>query len=261
MTTQTYTFDSNLRTRIKPVKAYRHFRNLMADKEDTTQVFEVINALNGNSYQKQFLKFANDPRGAKVLEANVYLPPLLDDHDALRELPEGTFGRAYLHFMETQNLTSQGLVDEYERFEGDFYDRFPTPMRSYSHRLRDTHDLLHVLTGYSRDALGELSVLAYSYAQHGGPGVAFISFMGAFEIAKGAPKGSPVRRAIYEGYRLGKAAEDIVYYDVMELLKQPLADVQAQLNVGTPHQYFAVHAAMRNQGIDPFEVIAAAQAA
>ena len=33
-------------------------------------------------------------------------------------------------------------------------------------RLRDIHDLFHVITGYGRDALGELCLLAFTNAQH-----------------------------------------------------------------------------------------------
>ncbi len=32
-------------TRFQPIKAWRHFRKLVADKEDTEQVFHIIEAL------------------------------------------------------------------------------------------------------------------------------------------------------------------------------------------------------------------------
>lgn len=32
---------------MRPFKAWRHFRNLVADKEDTAQVFHIIEALKG----------------------------------------------------------------------------------------------------------------------------------------------------------------------------------------------------------------------
>ena len=35
--------------RIKPIKAYKHFRTLIKDKEDTTQVFNIIEALDGSN--------------------------------------------------------------------------------------------------------------------------------------------------------------------------------------------------------------------
>ena len=43
--------------RIRPIKAYKHFRKLIADKEDTTQVFNIVEALDGNNLVKDFKRF------------------------------------------------------------------------------------------------------------------------------------------------------------------------------------------------------------
>ena len=256
MTETKYTLDSFTKQRRHPLKALRHFRELIRNKEDTTQVFYVIEALNGDSFQKQFIKFANSEKGRKRLEENRYLPPRLDDHDWLRTLPEGSLGRAYLHFMTTEGLTAQGLVDEYTS-SGVNRDYGHAEMNIYGDRLRDTHDMLHVLTGFGRDALGEASVLGFSHAQHGGPGVIFIAYGAAWEVRKTAPKGAPVLQSIHEARRIGKAAKDIVYEDLMELLPLPIEEVRAKLGIKLPTQYHEVHRIMRNKGMDPYAVIGA----
>lgn len=260
MTQTTYTLNSFTKQRRRPLKALRHFRELIRNKEDTSQVFYVIEALNGDSFQKQFIKFANSEKGRKRLEDNIYLPPLLDNHDWLRTLPDGSLGRAYLQFMETEGLTAQGLVDEYSA-SGMTRDYGHAEMNIYGDRLRDTHDMLHVLTGFGRDALGEASVLGFSHAQHGGPGVIFIAYGAAWEVRKTAPKGAPVLKSIHEARRIGKAAQDIVYEDVMALLPLPLDEVRAKLGIKMPTQYHEVHRMMRDKGIDPYAVIGAATAA
>src|SRR3546814_7467286 len=56
------------------------------------------------------------PEGRRRLAERPYLPALLDDHDALRRLPEGSVGRVYVDFMEREGLTAQGLVDESLKF-------------------------------------------------------------------------------------------------------------------------------------------------
>src|SRR3546814_16494227 len=93
-----------------------------------------------------------------------YLPALLDDHDALRRLPEGSVGRVYVDFMEREGLTAQGLVDESLKFRRG-KPSHDDMLELYGNRLRATHDLFHILTGYGRDALGEQCVLAFSYSQ------------------------------------------------------------------------------------------------
>lgn len=260
MTQTPYTLKSFEKRRRRPLKALHHFRELIKNKEDTTQVFYVIDALNGDNFQRQFVKFANSETGRKRLEEKRYIPKMLDNHDWLSTLPEGSLGRAYLHFMTTEGLTAQGLVDEYAA-SGMTRDFGHEDMNIYGDRLRDTHDMLHVLTGFGRDALGEASVLGFSHAQHGGLGVLFIAYGAAWEVRKTAPKGAPVLKSIHEARRIGRAAKDIVYEDLMELLPLPLEEVRSRLGITMPTQYQAVHAQMRDNGIDPYEVIGADAAA
>ena len=134
-------------------------------------------------------------------------------------------------------------------------------MNIYGDRLRDTHDMLHVLTGFGRDALGEASVLGYTYAQHGGLGVIFIAYGAAREVRKTAPRGTPALGSVREAVRIGKAAKDIVYEDLMELLPLPLDEVRARLNITLPTAYHKAHRMMREGGMDPYEMIGAKTAA
>ena len=256
MTSTPYSLKSFEKRRRRPLKALHHFRELIKNKEDTTQVFYVIDALNGNSFQKQFVKFANSELGVKRLEEKRYLPKLLDNHDWLRTLPDGSLGRAYLNFMSTEGLTAQGLVDEYTS-SGVKRDFGHADMNIYGDRLRDTHDMLHVLTGLGRDALGEASVLGFTHAQHGGLGVLFIAYGAAWEVRKTAPKDAPVLKSIHEARRVGRAAKDIVFEDLMELLPLPLDEVRKKLSIELPTQYHEVHRVMRDNGMDPYAVIGA----
>ena len=255
MTQTPYTLKSLAKQRRQPLKALHHFRKLIKNKEDTTQVFYVIQALNGNNFQKQFVKFANSEAGQARIKDNRYLPSLLDDHDWLRSLPENSLGRAYLDFMTREGLTAQGLVDEYES-SGTNRDLGHPEMNFFGNRLRDTHDMLHVLTGYGRDALGETSVLGFSHSQNGGAGVLFIAYGGAREIRKTAPKGTPVFESIHEARRIGKAAKNIVYEDMMDLLPMSLGEVRKFLNITLPTAYHEAHRIMRESGMDPYGVLA-----
>src|SRR3546814_8645278 len=76
--------------------------------------------------------------------------------------------------MEREGLTAQGLVDESLKFRHG-KPRHDDKMELYGDRLRDTHDLFHILTGYGRDALGEQCVLAFSYSQTPSWGTLFIA--------------------------------------------------------------------------------------
>jgi ubiquinone biosynthesis protein COQ4 len=235
------------------LKAWRHFQKLMADKEDTEQVFHIIAALRGGKFRKIAGKFWNSGKGQRLLNSNQRLIDALDDHDALKQLPAGTVGRFYVDFMQREGLSAAGLEAEYAKF-ADVGTRFDDGIDRYGDRLRDTHDLHHILTGYGRD------VLAFTYAQHRNLGVGFIAYMGGFEIKRRVARSSPIMSAVHEGYRIGKAATNLVHEDIIELLKEPLADARLRLGIPEPAAYKAAHEAMRSNGLDPYDLLAAVAA-
>jgi ubiquinone biosynthesis protein COQ4 len=241
----------------RPLKAWHHFRKLIADKEDTEQVFHIIAALRGSKFRQIAGKFWHSQKGQQILGTSQRLIDILDDHDTIKKLPAGTVGRAYVDFMEREGLTAAGLEAEYARFESSGR-RFNDGIDRYGDRLRDTHDMMHVLTGYGRDALGEQCVLAVTYAQNKNLGVGFIAYAGGLELKRRvAPKAS-VFGAIREGHRIGNAAKNIVHEDIVALLKEPLADARKRLGFAEPVVYHRALEEMRAAGIDPYDLLAAA---
>ena len=93
----------------RPLKAWHHFRKLMADKEDTEQVFHIIAALRGRKFRAIAEKFWHSDKGQNLLASDERLIDILDDHDTLKQLPAGTVGRAYVDFMEREGLSAAGL--------------------------------------------------------------------------------------------------------------------------------------------------------
>ncbi len=241
------------KVRYRPLKAWHHFRRLVKNKEDTSEVFRIFEALPWKGMPAAARKFLGSGQGRAVMAAEPSLVDLLDDHAALRRMPKGSLAHAYCDFMESEGLTAQGLVDEFDRFMADrpdYRDRFTL----YLNRVRDTHDLLHVLTGYGRDALGEQCVLAFSYSQQPAPAHLLIAYAGAREIAKRAPQ-APVYRAVREAQRLGKACPRVAELSVRDWLPVQLEEARAMLNITPPHYYRECHRIWRNEGIDPYQVL------
>ena len=241
----------------RPLKAWRHFKNLMADKEDTEQVFHIIAALRGRKFREVAGRFWHSDKGQRLLASDLRLIDILDDHDSLKQLPAGTVGRAYVEFMEREGLSAAGLEAEYAKFTHAGM-RYEDGIDRYGDRLRDTHDLHHILTGYGRDALGEQCVLAFTYAQHRNLGVGFIAYAGGFELKRRVAPSAPIMAAVREGHRIGKAAKNLVHEDINALLREPLADARRRLGIADPVAYKAAHEAMRSDGIDPYNLLAAA---
>lgn len=234
----------------RPLKAWRHMQKLIANKEDTEQVFHIIEALNGNSTRRDFARFMRSERAETMLRERIFLPDILDDHAPLIALPEGTVGRTYVEFMQREGLTANGLVEE-SLTNLRRHDEFDDDLLWYINRLRDTHDMYHVLTGYGRDALGEDALLGFTHSQHGGLGLNFIAFMGNRQIAKIAPKTARVKDVLAEARRNGKAAKRIVEQDIIALLDQPIDKVRADLNIAEPVLYKQALRVFRELNQDP----------
>lgn len=242
---------SRRKYRIRPLKALRHFRNLIANKEDTEQVFHIVTSLAGKSFEKAMRRFVASEKGQKRLAERRNLAPLLDDHDTILKFPEGSVGRAYVEFMTSQGLSAAGLVEEFDKFNRD-EPKYDDVMEWYGNRSRDLHDLFHILTGYSRDALGEASILGFTHGQNVNLGAIFIGYAAAREIKKSVPKGTPTYRSVREGVEIGKAAGPIIREDIMALLAENLENARKRLNITPPEAYYEAHRKMAEKGIDPY---------
>jgi ubiquinone biosynthesis protein COQ4 len=218
-------------TRLRPFQAVRAVRQLMANPEDTSQVFTIFRALRGRSGIKAFRRFAASPTGAAVLSEKRQLLATLSDRAWLAAQPEGSFGRRYFEFMEAEKLTAEGLVQASQSWETD---PVPAEMELFRARMRDAHDLTHVLTGYGRDGLGEVCLLAYMYAHNRNLGAALLVLMSLQKMPRVA------RRAVYQAWRDGKQARWLQDQDYEALLSRPLEDVRRELNIADPSMYRAV---------------------
>lgn len=210
-------------------------KRLVADKEDTRQVFLILEATGEGSAKRSFKRFMQQPNASKVLQAEKSLLDHLSDREWLLSLPEGSLGRAYYDFTFRENLTADGLVEASEEGRAEMREISEEQMVFHS-RQRDSHDLWHVTLGYGRDPLGELSLLAFTYRQLGNYGLLLIILLGLKIIRREAPE---VRAwpAIREGFRLGKQAKWFAAADWEYLLTQPLETVRAELGVGKPARY------------------------
>ena len=236
-------------------KALHHFKELVKDKENTAEVAKIFEALPWRGVYDAARAFLSTERGQRIRASEPSLVPILDDHASLRRLPEGTVAHAYCDFMEREGLSAQGLVDELDKYRpADMY--FNDQVDWYFRRLRDTHDLMHVLTGYGRDALGEQCVLAFTYSQQPALAHLFLGYAGAYEIARRATVKVPVFRAVREGQKSGKACPRLVEMSIRELLAMPLEEARQKLGISQGRYYKQAHAMWRAAGIDPYDLMA-----
>ncbi|NNC59781.1 MAG: hypothetical protein HKO05_07305 [Erythrobacter sp.] len=234
--------------------AFHHFRELIKDKEDTSHVFKIFEALPSKQFLPKARAFSLSRQGERIRESEAFLPDILDDHDALRLFPAGSVAHAYCDFMESEGLTAAGLVEEGERaWPGR--PKYGDLVEWYAWRRRDTHDLLHVLTGYGRDALGEQCVLAFTYGQNGGIAHLFIAYLGALKVRTDTKSAAPVLRAVRQAQRMGENAPTLCEMPIRQLLGMQLHDARSLMSIVEPTEYHRAHAIWQARGVDPYDLL------
>lgn len=236
--------------RIRPIAALLAVMRLLRDPQDTRQVFLLTQALRGRAARKAYLRFANSPAGARILAARRRLIDTLSNRARLAALPEGSFGREYLSFMAQEQLTAEGLVELAEQ-NLNLPASAGENVRLYTARMRDLHDLYHVLTGYGRDELGEVCVLAFSYPQQRIRSFWVISRLGGLHVWRGLRKaglgGRGVLGAVGEAARHGARAAWLPGEDIEALLAENLETLRMRLNIPVPAMYLDVMARIRRE--------------
>lgn len=223
-----------VRRRIRPLEAARAMRELIANPDDTAQVFRIIRALTGNSFERLYQKVLADPAGRRILEERRDILALLDDRERLRELADGTLGREYARFMDREAIDAAGLVDASSDIEDptEFLDERAQVL---SRRLRDSHDLWHVVTGYQRDIFGEIALLAFTWVQTGNHGIGFIVFIGCLRLWHEGHR--EAIRLVAQAWWRSRQAAFLPAADWEALLALPLEEVRRRLGVGDPVRY------------------------
>ncbi len=167
---------------------------LLANPKDTHQVFLMGLLLNRGHYPEFLARLTLDDDGGRLLRERPTIDSRHVDLDALRALPDGTLGREYVRYLESHELDP----DLFQEPPG-----LPDVPRYIGKRMRQVHDLWHVLTGYETDVPGEAALQAFTYAQTQMPSSGAIALAAAIFFNAKHPG---IARKVVEGYRRGRRA-------------------------------------------------------
>jgi len=219
--------------RIRLGDAARAMRALLQNPDDTAQAFRIIEALSGKNGERSLAKLRQRASGRRLLAQKPALIEQLCDRKALSKLPEGSLGREYLRFLDSEGITAEGLKQA--SIEGRDKVAVTEDLDFLRDRMRDTHDLWHTVAGYKGDLVGEAALLAFSFAQTWNPGVGFIV---AIALLRGGELN--VRKLILQGFQRGVRAEWLVSVEWEKLLSLPIETVREMLHIGPPPMYQTV---------------------
>jgi ubiquinone biosynthesis protein COQ4 len=199
-------------------------RKVLDNPADTEQVLAFLGVINsGQSTHARVARFFADPDGEALYAAHRAIDSRTLDLDKLAALPEGTLGHAYAKFLRSHGITP-------EIFDGA-PPGISNPRRSYViQRMRQTHDLWHVVTGCETDPAGEVALQAFTFSQIRTPGSAFLAVFGALRRVR-ERRDVGVLRDVVTLYRTGKRAGQLPTFAWEDHWATPLAEVRAMLGL------------------------------
>jgi ubiquinone biosynthesis protein Coq4 len=200
------------------------FFRLINDPNNTMLVFELqehlLKASTPQDTEKVVEMFKQDPVLGAMLEDR-YLAPDYKITD-LANSQLGTLGYAYYRHMHDNGFTPDFFppvkpVDELTYFEL---------------RMRQTHDIWHVVTGFSPSVEDEVGLQAFYAAQLKSPFNMVLIAAGVLHAAiRNQQLTVPIMEAIRLGWENGKAARPIAAVKWEEMWERPLEEIRREYNV------------------------------
>ena len=140
----------------------------------------------------------------------------------LRGLPEGTFGRAVVDFLDVHGFTPEDYPTPYTEGLDEAY---------LLRRIRMNHDVWHALLGLGVQEHEEVLIHAFTLAQIGMPSSIGIILFGIIKHMVLEQRWSVLREDLWGAYRRGKDAKSLlpVYWE--HHWEKPLDEVRGRYGV------------------------------
>jgi ubiquinone biosynthesis protein COQ4 len=202
-------------------RAFVALGKVLSDPDQTDQVLVFSTYINAGTGAHRIERFYADPRGKRLYDEQRAIDSHTIDLHVLAALPEGTLGHAYATFMLSQGLTPNV-------FDGAVED-IADPRAAYIvQRMRQTHDLWHVVTNAKTDPAGEVALQAFTYAQLGAPSAGILAALGALKTLRHE---RAIVRDTLELFRLGKSADKLAVFPWEDHWATPLVEVRRMLGL------------------------------
>ncbi len=162
-------------------------------------------------------KISSDPASAEVIRQRKLMGKI--DLNELNLLPEGSLGKVY-----SSHMLALGLNPEFYQ-SIDVVDGITLGMM----RLRQTHDVWHIMTGFDTSVPGELGLQAFMLAQTASPLAPLLIGGRLFAVAVKDPlEASAIIDHVARGWLLGKNSKPIFAIDWEKNWETPLAQLQQE---------------------------------
>jgi ubiquinone biosynthesis protein COQ4 len=183
-------------------------------------VYDIEDGLKNTGVMKYAVDHMLAQPGVVQLAIAQYIAPL-PYLEALKLLPPGTLGREYAEFV-TQN-----------GFDPDFYRKMDAKdISSYLLlRLRQTHDIWHVITGFDVRVPDEIGLKAFELAQTRRPVAGVLVAGGFIKAFLSSTDVNITLASIGRGYRMGLQARPLLAQKWEDQWEKPLQELRTELGL------------------------------
>lgn len=139
--------------------------------KDVNNAFDVLQKLRQSQPMRRCLEvLQRDEASARVIKSRELVQPFQPER--LRQLKQGSLGRTFYDVMTTINYDFAFCPGP------DRFNNFELDADYVNYRAVATHDIHHILTGFSLNDAGENGVLAFSIEQYALPGFTMLNMGG-----------------------------------------------------------------------------------
>lgn len=200
---------------------------VLLDSEQTSEI-HVAEELTGRAaFARLRRELFTGQEGRALLAERPELSSERVDFEALRRLPPGTLGRAYVAHLDRHGLAadSQAAATRYVDDEEVAY---------LVRRFRQTHDVWHALTGLGTAGHEEVLLHAFSWGQLRLPVSAMIVVFGGIKHMVLEARWDALRHGLLDAFRAGRDAAPLlpVYWE--RHWDEPMTQVCGRLGLATP---------------------------
>ena len=197
------------------------FVDFINNPESLSKIIGLADGIAGSPLSRQMVNYLldNPTMAALIIEHWRPAPIALE---VLETLPPSSLGYIYSRHMRSQELSPASVIDASPITSSHEY---------IFHRVRETHDIIHVLTGFGIDAAGELGIQGFILAQIRSPLALFFIFGGILATMKNQLPLDKLLKSLARGFELGLQAQCVIACKLEDGWDRPLVDWQQELGL------------------------------
>lgn len=195
----------------------------MTDSEQTGEIV-VGEEITGQAQLRYWVKSGifDEGEGVDLLRDRPEIAEL--DLGPLRDLSDGTLGREFARFLDDNEIQLEGLAQPTPYTDGD--------VEAYlMRRIRQCHDLWHVLAGLGTAGHQEVLVHCFSIAQTGLPFSLIIISLGSLKHMVLEGRWRVLTHETRRAYRSGRDASSLLTAYWERRWSQPLSEVRKEFGI------------------------------